>query len=876
MRFRNLLIISLLLACTKAYSQQDVDFHLNAQLLTGKNILKVKRDFYDPYLWVLATNNEVYRVNSLTLAVDDYTATFSAYSNLQFIDIAGRSQDTVFIATNSTNVIEYKNGAIRLIGTSAGIPGTVNSVGIAGASVNNLVVNTANLMIATNQGFRLYNSNTETITNQADSGNSKVYEATYRMEMFKDSSAATTDENTGDTILYQPAEYIVPGGPTVIEFLWEGGQEFGYNINTALEIYDSIYGYDEVFSNSFWGNNRGLFQNYSNYSYYSIYYPSGHYLDGINVNKITSIYGLTSFGSGWQFDYPGLLKQNLLVGTDNGFYFSSSIFTGNPDPLRTFSLFHDDELSNIIINDICVNTLSMQDPICENGVWLAAVDGLYYLKPDYGAYLGSQQLHAVSFQSQPDTLSNLKLCSGDSTLALVNISGYKGNNVQWYKNGSELPAQSRDTLTIDSAGDYYAVLYDPCSGLHINSNHLQVSLVTSPVFVFNYPDTIQQCSYTQVTLQTTANSGYHYQWYTNDVLNGDTTSTFAVTQTGKYKVEVSACAGSWVPSKEVQVNLVQLPLPVITTDKPAYCTGDNATLFVAITPDSSFTINWYRDSVLIANNVNLTSLTTNIAGNYMVSVANNTMNTDGSTCSQTSPVQNLFFNPPPSVSIQKIVKTTLCTGQTIDLLAQYAGGTVRWSTGETTDQISVNTARNYTVTVTSPAGCQADTSISVSFFPNPVLNINDTTICTYKHQPITLTAPPGFVQYTWNGQNGTQTYQVSQPQTVTLMVTDTHGCTATQQIVVADQCPNIWIPNAFTPNGDGINDTWVIEGLDSDPSVLVRVFTRYGTQIYESKGYGTPWNGEYGGKKLPAGVYYYILTAKNNTQKFSGSLTIIY
>jgi gliding motility-associated-like protein len=239
-------------------------------------------------------------------------------------------------------------------------------------------------------------------------------------------------------------------------------------------------------------------------------------------------------------------------------------------------------------------------------------------------------------------------------------------------------------------------------------------------------------------------------------------------------------------------------------------------------------------------------------------------------------VQQVTFNPPPTVSIEKIVNTTICDGQTINLLAHYSGGAVQWSTGETADQIAVTKAGTYKVTITSTAGCQAESSIDVAFLPNPVFSVNDTSICTYKKQVVTLTAPAGFSQYAWNGQTGGQTYDVTQPQTVSLTVTDANGCQATQQIKVSDQCPNIYIPNTFTPNNDGINDTWVIEGLESDPAATVKVFTRYGTLIYESTGYGTPWNGAYNGKKLPAGVYYYIITTKNGTQKFSGSLTIIY
>jgi len=1036
MLLRIFIFITLLLTGLMAFGQpQDVDFHLNAHLLPGKKILKVKRDFYDPYLWVLAQNNEVYRVNSLTQVIDNYTATFSAYNNLQFVDIAGRSKDTVFIATNSTNIIHFKNGKIRLIGLTDGIPDTVNSVGIAESPTYNPKKSAATLMIATSKGFRLYNSDKENIINHGDNNSSKICEATYRTEAYQDGLAGI---NNGDTIAYQPLTFAPGDGSAVTCFLWEGGKEFGDSINTATVIYDAMNGYDEVFSNSFWGNSRGMFQNYSNFSNNSADYPGGHYLNGINVNKITSIYGLTSFGSGNQFDYPGLIKQSLLIGTDNGFYYSSNIYTSNPDPLRKFSIFHDDELGNIVINDICVNVVSTNNPVCEDGVWLAANDGLYLVKPDYGAYLSMQQFHSISFQNQPDTLSDLKLCSGNSAKAMINTSRYKGKNLQWYKNGNELPAESADTLTIKTSGDYYAVLYDRCQGIHVESNHLKVTVINGPVFSFNYPDKIQHCDNTPDTLKTDYNPGYHYRWYTNGTLNGDTVSTFVVTQNGKYKVEVSACTNSWVPSKEVEVDLVTLPVPqvasdkpvycaqdvaaltvntptdpgytvnwyrdgtlltadknlttinettagnytvtvssnisscsqtssalqlaftpapvftfdypdelqycagtpltlkatgsaayqyrwykdgtltgdataslaitaagkykvevsacagswvpskavqvdfvqlivpVITTDKPAYCTGDNAVLSVNSSADLDETINWYKDNVLLPGNTNQTSIVSNVPGSYTVTLVNNIVNSDGTMCSQTSAARSISFEPPPAVSIEKIVNTTICDGQTISLAAHYSGGTVKWSTGETTDQVSVKTPGHYKVTVTAAAGCQTEASIDIAFLPNPVFSVNDTSICTYKKQVVRLMAPPGFSQYAWNGQTGGQTFDVSSPQTVSLTVTDANGCQATQQIRVTEQCANVYIPNTFTPNGDGINDTWVIEGLDSDPTALVKVFTRYGSLVFESKGYGTPWNGEYQDKKLPAGVYYYIITAKNGSQKLSGSLTIIY
>ena len=84
----------------------------------------------------------------------------------------------------------------------------------------------------------------------------------------------------------------------------------------------------------------------------------------------------------------------------------------------------------------------------------------------------------------------------------------------------------------------------------------------------------------------------------------------------------------------------------------------------------------------------------------------------------------------------------------------------------------------------------------------------------------------------------------------------------------------ITIPNAFTPNGDGINDLWNIENLDIYPKITVTIFNRYGTQVYFSNGYSAPWDGRYNGSQAPLGVYYYIITGVNKTP-LSGYITVL-
>ncbi|BAU53895.1 hypothetical protein MgSA37_02066 [Mucilaginibacter gotjawali] len=85
----------------------------------------------------------------------------------------------------------------------------------------------------------------------------------------------------------------------------------------------------------------------------------------------------------------------------------------------------------------------------------------------------------------------------------------------------------------------------------------------------------------------------------------------------------------------------------------------------------------------------------------------------------------------------------------------------------------------------------------------------------------------------------------------------------------------IVIPNTFTPNGDGINDTWNIKYLDTYSTCTVQIFNRYGESVYSSIGYGTPWDGTFKGAKLPTGTYYYVINLKNDTKLLSGFIALI-
>ena len=83
------------------------------------------------------------------------------------------------------------------------------------------------------------------------------------------------------------------------------------------------------------------------------------------------------------------------------------------------------------------------------------------------------------------------------------------------------------------------------------------------------------------------------------------------------------------------------------------------------------------------------------------------------------------------------------------------------------------------------------------------------------------------------------------------------------------------MPTAFTPNGDGVNDTWNIKYLDQYPNATVEVFNRYGERVYFSNKYPVPWDGTYKGANLPAGTYYYIINPNSGRKALSGYVAII-
>ena len=175
----------------------------------------------------------------------------------------------------------------------------------------------------------------------------------------------------------------------------------------------------------------------------------------------------------------------------------------------------------------------------------------------------------------------------------------------------------------------------------------------------------------------------------------------------------------------------------------------------------------------------------------------------------------------------------------------------------------------------------SDTTV-IKFIPPPTVYAGAT---KYLLAGQTATLEPvvneDSVQYLWTPDVNISNNTVKNPVitgntdiTYTLTVTDPRGCTSQSQVMVVI-APQIKIDNAFTPNGDGINDLWNITGLIAYVNAEVDVFDRYGGMVYHSIGYSRPWDGTYNSRPLPQGTYYYIIKLNYHDQVLSGSVTVI-
>lgn len=180
--------------------------------------------------------------------------------------------------------------------------------------------------------------------------------------------------------------------------------------------------------------------------------------------------------------------------------------------------------------------------------------------------------------------------------------------------------------------------------------------------------------------------------------------------------------------------------------------------------------------------------------------------------------------------------------------------------------------------------CPSDTSLPVliNVLPAIIINAgNDTSILL--GESLTLSGA-GNGSLNWSPSNSLNNPYIFNPvstpassTTYTLTVTDTNGCSSSDNVTITVLLPEFdgMVSNLFTPNGDGINDTWYIQNIQSFQGNEVFVYNIYGNEVYKKKEYTNDWKGTYNGADLPDGTYYYIIKFEGQDKILKGSVDIL-
>jgi gliding motility-associated-like protein len=168
------------------------------------------------------------------------------------------------------------------------------------------------------------------------------------------------------------------------------------------------------------------------------------------------------------------------------------------------------------------------------------------------------------------------------------------------------------------------------------------------------------------------------------------------------------------------------------------------------------------------------------------------------------------------------------------------------------------------ISVINRYGCPESDSIQVRLFPNPRINLgNDTVVCLSVH-PV-LYALPGMEKYQWqDGTNGLS-YKAIDPGTFWVKVKDKNGCYGSDTVTInkrGDLYPSmLFMPNAFTPDGNGINDLYPLNKFPKMGSLYnVKLYNRWGEKLVELTTPDVNWDGNINGVSASEGAYVYLAT----------------
>jgi len=489
---------------------------------------------------------------------------------------------------------------------------------------------------------------------------------------------------------------------------------------------------------------------------------------------------------------------------------------------------------------------------------------------------------------------------------------------------------STDNITFSDIAGATAKTYDPPSisvttwyrrtvtsgicNVPLISNVVNIIITPSPATPVPIAANVAVCSGNAATVSVASpQPGITYDWYdsatrTNHLFTGSTYVTGPLLLGKTYYVEATngSCGSPSLASVTVTVNGIPAA-PVVINNPAATCNGSAVTLSIS-NPLVGYTYNWYSAAAGGTALFSGTDFTTPVLSSDIIYYAEAV---NGSGCVSTSRTAvNVTVNAIPQITVQD---AGVCPGSTATLTASSTdnnavinwysastGGSIIFTGGNfTTPALSTSTTY-YAEAADNTTGCTATrtavTAQILTALAAPVVTVDSTTISSVTFQ---WTAVPGAAGYQVSLDNG-QTFvtpssgsngliekisglQPEESVTVIVRAVGSLPCQlSTSSTAVTGKAVNpagdlIYVPNAFTPNGDGKNDAVHVHS-ENIKSLKFYVYDQWGELIYTSTSLQNGWDGTYKGTKEPVGVYVYYLEAimiDGHTVNKKGTITLL-
>ncbi len=453
--------------------------------------------------------------------------------------------------------------------------------------------------------------------------------------------------------------------------------------------------------------------------------------------------------------------------------------------------------------------------------------------------------------------------------------GYGSYDYEWTYNGAVISLEEIVQLeTVPNEGPFTLSVSDAC-----NTEAFDSFEVTFPDETINIDigDDQQVTCLSQVTVTAIVSGGvgtYSYLWEVDgEVADDDPTVVVpGVTTATDLALTITDQCGN-VESAQIEISVLPTGLNVdLGSDFTVNCL-DVSTIFPTVFGGAGdFTFEWTVDGVVEST---ASTLTVQTDEDLLISLSV----TDQCGFSDTDLMEVDAALVPVNLSITP--GQTICPGEIVDIEVVASGGTgtlgYNWSpvSGNTASvQVSPEEATTYSVSVSDECGSAASASSTVGVYiaEEPFAVSENFELCVGVPSEVVVTG--GVLPYTFTYNLDTLDFidgnafygWIPGPALVTVQdlclnqdsfVIDVSGCSTSAV-------------NIFTPNGDGDNDTFVINGLDGYPNSGLTVYNRWGSVVFEDPNYSNQWNGG----EAPGGTYYWTLN-RSDDQQFSGWVMLL-